>query len=110
MFKETKIRENIVKQNRIWIRISSICNNNCIFCLDNESRKGYFVEDEIIRKEIQKGFKKGYLNKAIISGGEASINPKFAEYIKFAREVGYYKIQTITNGQKFADLDFCKQV
>ncbi|MDD4530379.1 MAG: radical SAM protein [Candidatus Gracilibacteria bacterium] len=110
MFKETKIRENVTKQNRIWIRISSVCNNNCIFCLDNESRKGYFVEDEIIRKEIQKGFKKGYLNKAIISGGEASINPKFAEYIKFSREVGYDKIQTITNGQKFADLDFCKQV
>jgi len=27
-------KEKTQKQNRIWVRIASSCNNKCIFCLD----------------------------------------------------------------------------
>jgi AhpD family alkylhydroperoxidase len=28
-------KEKISKQNRIWVRIASSCNNRCVFCLDS---------------------------------------------------------------------------
>ncbi|MDD2566141.1 MAG: radical SAM protein [Candidatus Gracilibacteria bacterium] len=103
-------KEKTQKQNRIWVRIASVCNNNCIFCLDSNAHDGTFSDEEEIKKNIKDGFKEGFNNRVIISGGEASINPKFSDYISYAKEVGYNRVQTITNGIMFASEDFCKKV
>jgi tRNA A37 methylthiotransferase MiaB len=31
-------KEKTTKQNRIWVRISSACNNKCNFCLDSDAQ------------------------------------------------------------------------
>jgi tRNA A37 methylthiotransferase MiaB len=31
-------KEKTQKQNRIWVRIASACNNKCIFCLDSDAQ------------------------------------------------------------------------
>ncbi|MDD2907719.1 MAG: radical SAM protein [Candidatus Gracilibacteria bacterium] len=103
-------KEKTTKQNRIWVRIASACNNTCLFCLDSEAQNGTFPSEEKIKKDIIDGFKPGMENRVIISGGEASINPKFPEYIRFAKEVGYDRVQTVTNGNMFAIESFCKKV
>ncbi|MDD5770532.1 MAG: radical SAM protein [Candidatus Gracilibacteria bacterium] len=103
-------KEKTQKQNRVWVRIASACNNKCIFCLDSDAQNGTFPKEEIIKKQIKDGFKTGYENRIIISGGEASINPRFDEYIKYAKEIGYNRIQTVTNGNMFANEVFCKKV
>lgn len=103
-------KEKTIKQNRIWVRIASACNNKCIFCLDSEAQNGTFPKEEKIFEEIQKGFKPGFDNRIIISGGEASVNPKFPKYIEFAKKIGYNRIQTVTNGNMFANENFCKKV
>ncbi|NDK07626.1 radical SAM protein [Candidatus Gracilibacteria bacterium] len=103
-------REKVTKQNRVWVRIASACNNRCIFCLDSNAHDGTFTDDEIVKKQIEEGFKSGYDNRVIISGGEASINPKFTDYIKYAKKIGYSRVQTVTNGNMFASEIFCKKV
>lgn len=104
------LKEKTTKQNRVWVRISAACNNKCVFCLDSEAQDGRFIEDWIIKKQIQEGYKDGYENRVIISWWEASINPKFADYIKYAKEVGYDRVQTVTNWNMFANEAFCKKV
>lgn len=100
----------ISSENRVWVRISNSCISSCIFCLDSDNLKQKsFVEDKIIKYELEKSYKKWYKNKAIISGWEASINPKFIDYIKYARDVWYTKIQTITNWYKFWSESFTKK-
>lgn len=103
-------KEKATKQNRIWVRIASACNHECIFCLDSNAQDGTFPEEDLIKAQIRDGFKDGYENRVIISGGEASINPKFPKYIQYAKELGYDRVQTITNGTMFAREDFCKKV
>ncbi|MDD3646538.1 MAG: radical SAM protein [Candidatus Gracilibacteria bacterium] len=103
-------KEKTQKQNRVWVRIASACNNKCIFCLDSDAQNGTFPDDKTIKKQLKEGFKKGYENRAIISGGEASINPNFVEYIKYAKDIGYDRVQTVTNGNMFEREDFCKKV
>lgn len=103
-------KEKTTKQNRVWVRIASACNNKCIFCLDSEAQNGTFPKEEKIFAEIEAGFKPGFENRIIISGWEASINPKFPKYIEFAKKIGYDRIQTVTNGNMFANENFCKKV
>ena len=43
------------------------------------------------------------------SGGEPTISPLFLEATRYAREVGYFAVQTATNGIRFAqDPEFAK--
>lgn len=103
-------KEKTIKQNRIWVRIASACNNKCVFCLDSDAQNWTFPNEETIKKEIKNWFKTWCENRIIISWGEASINPKFAEYISFAKEIWYNRIQTVTNGNMFANENFCRKV
>ena len=103
-------KEKTQKQNRIWVRIASSCNNKCIFCLDANAHDGTFVELDKVKKEIKEWYKQWYENRVIISWWEASIDPKFAEYIKYAKDIGYDRVQTVTNGNMFAIESFCKKV
>ncbi len=103
-------KEKTIKQNRIWIRIASACNNKCIFCLDFYAHNWTFPSEEEVKKQIKDGFKDWFDNRAIISWWEASINPKFAEYIRYAREIWYDRVQTVTNWNMFALESFCKKV
>lgn len=103
-------KEKTTKQNRVWVRIASACNNKCIFCLDSQAQNGTFPNEEKIKKEILDWYKSWYDNRIIISGWEASINPKFPEYISFAKKIWYDRVQTVTNWNMFAIESFCKKV
>ena len=103
-------KEKTQKQNRIWVRIASACNNKCIFCLDSDAHNGTFPAEEKVKKEIKDWYRKWYENRVIISGGEASINPKFPIYIKYAKDIWYDRVQTVTNGNMFFSEKFCDKV
>lgn len=103
-------KEATTKQNRIWVRISAACNNLCIFCLDSDAQDGKLIPEEIVKKHIKEWFKEWYENRVIISGWEASINPKFSEYISYARDLWYDRVQTVTNWNMFVIPNFCEKV
>ena len=41
-----------------------------------------------------------------MSGGEAALHPQYVDIIRYAKEVGYGRIQTVTNGWRYADKAF----
>lgn len=103
-------KEKTTKQNRIWVRIASSCNNKCVFCLDSNAHDGTFTSEDLVKKQIKEGYKKEHENRVIISWWEASIDPKFSEYIRYAKDVWYDRVQTVTNWNMFASEAFCKKV
>jgi tRNA A37 methylthiotransferase MiaB len=46
-------KEQTTKENRIWVRISSACNNKCIFCLDENAQDGTLVPEVKIKAKIK---------------------------------------------------------
>jgi MoaA/NifB/PqqE/SkfB family radical SAM enzyme len=94
-----------IPSEKHWIRLTTVCNQKCMFCLDSECQDGNYLPMANIMADIKNGVKRG-AKRAVLSGGEASIHPKFFEIIKNAKQAGYTHIQVITNGQKFADPDF----
>jgi len=48
------LKEKTTQENRIWVRISSACNNKCVFCLDENAQDGTLVPENIIKENIKK--------------------------------------------------------
>lgn len=96
------IQERAALEHRHWVRISFGCNNRCTFCLDGNlfHPQGFVAYDEA-RAAILDGRARG-ATRLILSGGEASIHPRFIDLVSAGREEGYDRVQTITNGRMFA--------
>jgi MoaA/NifB/PqqE/SkfB family radical SAM enzyme len=94
-----------VNQHRHWVRIADTCNQRCLFCLDSDNHIGRLRSVEEVEREFAIGRERG-CERIIISGGEASVHPKFHYFIKRAREMGYEKVQTVTNGRIWSYKDF----
>lgn len=111
-------KEAAVKERRHWVRLTRACNNRCLFCLDSDNLTGprlrgegpsesdsasgpLSVPDAEIEADIRRGRAEG-ADRLILSGGEASIHPRFVDFVRLGREVGYSWIQTISNGRMYS--------
>jgi len=97
-----------VEQKRHWVRIADACNQRCLFCLDSDNHIGVLHTDEHVEADFALGRKRG-CERLIISGGEASIHPRFHYFIRRGIEMGYEKVQTVTNGRMWAYPIFVKK-
>lgn len=95
-----------VYEKRFWLRLSGVCNNRCVFCLDADHRPdGRFVPFHEVEQAIRKAVTDGY-RRLILSGGEATIHPDFVKIIRCGRTCGFGSIQVITNGRMFSYASF----
>ncbi|RLE45274.1 hypothetical protein DRJ25_05915, partial [Candidatus Woesearchaeota archaeon] len=74
-----------MEKKEIDIKIGNICNNNCMFCVNERSRE-ISKDFETIIKEIAQARKEGY-SKIIITGGEPTIQKDLIKIIKAAKKV-----------------------
>jgi pyruvate-formate lyase-activating enzyme len=82
------------------------CNSRCLFCLDSDTPRNLFLPAEQVRADLLDGLQNKEADKVIISGGEASLHPEFLDFVRYAREIGYDRVQTVTNGWMLASVDF----
>ena len=101
-------KEEAVKIKRQWVRLTRVCNNRCLFCLDDEAQDGSCIDFSIIKNTLEKG-RALKAKKAILSGGEPTLHPGLFKIISAARALGYSEIQIITNGRMFAYEEFLRQ-
>jgi len=107
--KDLQTKEAAVREERHWVRVTHACNNRCLFCLDSENNRGGppHVPDAAIEADIRRGRERG-AERLILSGGEASIHPRFLDFVRLGRELGYTWIQTVSNGRMFSYPRFVK--
>lgn len=89
------------------IKITSDCNQDCIFCDSNASPDRDLYSEKQIKLQISRGIGLRRLN---ITGGEPTICEKLGEYIRLARKTGYRDIAMLTNGNKFSDKKYTLQI
>lgn len=99
-------REEVANVPKHWVRAVTACNSHCLFCLDMDTPRNVYLSEEEVKSEILRGRTELNAWKIILSGGEASLHPLFPEFIRYAREVGYGRVQTVTNGWRYADREF----
>jgi len=99
-------RERIANRQKHWVRAVTACNSRCLFCLDSDTPRNLFLPFDDVVAELQRGQDELHADKVIISGGEASLHPRFHDLVSAARAMGYERVQTVTNGWMFADKSF----
>ncbi|HUY00963.1 MAG TPA: radical SAM protein [Candidatus Deferrimicrobium sp.] len=96
------------------IDVTNRCNLKCPICFANANVTGYVVEptmDELY--EIMKYFRD---TKPIppgscqLSGGEPTVREDLPDILKMAKKMGFTHRMVTTNGLKFLDIDFLKEV
>jgi MoaA/NifB/PqqE/SkfB family radical SAM enzyme len=100
------LREEIANRKKHWVRAVTACNSKCLFCLDADTPRNVYLDEEVVKADLRRGREELNADKVIISGGEASLHPLFPEFIRYAKEIGYDRVQTVTNGTQYADKDF----
>ncbi len=99
-------RENVANVRKHWVRLVTACNSRCVFCLDTDTPRNMYLLENDVHKELRRGREELNADKVILSGGEGSIHPKFIDFVRYAREIGYSRVQTVTNGYMFAKREF----
>jgi MoaA/NifB/PqqE/SkfB family radical SAM enzyme len=99
-------REEVANVPKHWVRAVTACNSHCLFCLDMDTPRNVYLSEEDVKAEILRGRTEMNAWKIILSGGEASLHPLFPEFLRYAKEVGYGRVQTVTNGWRYADREF----
>ncbi len=100
-------KEAAVRQKRVWVRVTRLCNLRCTFCLDSWNQNGTYVPTAELKAFIRRGREQGG-QRLILSGGEATIHPDYLKLVRYGRTLGYEWIQTVTNGQMFAYPKFAR--
>ncbi len=99
-------RESVANVRKHWVRLVTACNSRCVFCLDTDTPRNMYLLEHDVHQELRRGRDELHADKVILSGGEGSIHPKFIDFVRYAREIGYSRVQTVTNGYMFAKRDF----
>lgn len=102
-------RERVANRAKHWVRAVTACNSRCLFCLDADTPRNIFLPEAEVQAELRRGIEELGADKVIISGGEASLHPAFPALIRYGRSIGYDRVQTVTNGYRFADAAFYRE-
>jgi MoaA/NifB/PqqE/SkfB family radical SAM enzyme len=102
----TMEHEAVANEVKHWVRLTAACNSKCVFCLDAEAQDGRILPFADICVEIDRGRAEKGATRIVLSGGEASLHPRFADCVRYAKEAGYRWVQTVTNGVRYADRTF----
>ncbi len=83
--------------------IGADCNNNCIFCMEEDRDGRRHRMQAIAPGEIRRILTANtFRQEVIFTGGEPTLNPYFMQYVRWARELGYTLIGVCTNGRRLA--------
>lgn len=93
------------EKKKFWVRLTRLCNNRCLFCLDSDEQDGSLVPAHEALAELARGRSLG-CDQAVLSGGEPTLHPQFFEIVSASRKMGYTWVQTITNGRMFSYAGF----
>ncbi|MBU4246440.1 MAG: radical SAM protein [Nanoarchaeota archaeon] len=96
------------KTDYILIGINRICDNDCLFCTDNESHPELNTDANGVIKRIDSLNIKKY-RTIILSGGEPAEQEGISGIISHLTREGH-TVQIITNARKFSDNIFSKNV
>lgn len=93
--------------NDLELDLGILCNNRCIFCTiphSHESRP-HWLPIEQAKKDLAHFYSKGCRSLGFV-GGEPTIYPDLPDCIRFAKSLGYKRIDLCSNGTKFSDHKF----
>jgi MoaA/NifB/PqqE/SkfB family radical SAM enzyme len=105
---EPSIVERVSSQSeRVHISIGAVCNNNCVFCME-EDRDGRYVNNSAMTAERVRWIleENRGAEEVCFTSGEPTTRPELPSFVEQARALGYRRISTMTNGRRLSHLPY----
>src|SRR3954470_9307843 len=106
------VTERIARQQRrIHILTGAVCNNNCIFCMEEDRDARYVTNsatsDEVVQKILGKTRD---AEEVCFTSGEPTTNPRLAQWARWAKESGASRVSVMTNGRALSYEQYAKRL
>jgi len=89
--------------DRVHICVGADCNNNCIFCMEDDREDRSRRVGEQAPQDVRNMIESNRGTKEILfTSGEPTLNPDLPRFIRWASEAGYQVIGVISNGRRFS--------
>ncbi len=85
---------------RVHILTGAVCNNNCIFCME-EDRDGRKVTNSATSDESVRWIlaRQAHYEEVCFTSGEPTTNPRLPHWVRMAKQAGVRWISMMTNGR-----------
>jgi pyruvate-formate lyase-activating enzyme len=95
----------------LLLNTTTFCNAKCKFCIvyDKLNRPELNMTDEQVYATLRQS-RAGGSTEVGYSGGEPSIDPRIIDIVRFARELGFTHQSMNTNGIRFKQQQFCRDI
>ncbi len=105
---EPNIVDRLERQReRLHISIGAVCNNNCVFCME-EDRDGRYVNNSAMTPDRVRWMLESHrgAEEVCFTSGEPTTRPELAEFVAWAKSLGYGRISVMTNGRRLSHLPY----
>lgn len=109
-----KTIEKFIDKNSIetlQLTVGSECNNFCLFCMETDRAGRRREVKKFLKDRIYQVLENNtHIDKVVFTSGEPTLNPRLFDYAKRAKELGYKRIEIISNGRMFSHKDYCAKL
>lgn len=95
------------RDERLHISIGAVCNNNCVFCME-EDREGRYVNNSAMTPERVRWMLEHHrgAEEVCFTSGEPTTRPELPDFITWSKTLGYRRISIMTNGRRLSHLPY----
>ncbi len=95
------------RRERLHISIGAVCNNNCVFCME-EDREGRYVNNSAMTPTRVRWMLEQHVGaeEVCFTSGEPTTRRDLPQFVAWAKELGYRKISVMTNGRRIGYLPY----
>lgn len=93
---------------KLIMNVTYVCNNHCTFCAVG-TRTQVDGHPTRQREHLDK-YRRHGVRMVDFDGGEPTMNPELVPLVRYARKIGYERINVTTNGRLCAYEDFAKKL
>lgn len=93
--------------DRLHVSIGAVCNNNCIFCME-EDREGRYVNNSAMTPARVRWMLEQHrgAEEVCFTSGEPTTRPELVHFVTWAKALGYPRISMMTNGRRCGHLPY----
>jgi len=92
---------------RLHVSIGAVCNNNCVFCMEEDRDARYENNSAMTRERVRWMLEQHRgAEEVCFTSGEPTTRPELPEFVAWAKALGYSRISTMTNGRRLSHLPY----